>query len=91
MSIEDKVVKMNVIGKREINRGLIFERKEYFLTLQISEEGATTKPVSERKVDFSQYSGLNVGDTLGIHLYSPDRKNWFFSAEEAEQYRKRTI
>jgi len=88
MTIDEKVVQMKVIGKREGTRGLIFKKPDYVIALQIVDERATTNPTQERRVPFHQYCAVNIGDTMGVHLYSPDQKMWFFSEEEARLYQE---
>jgi hypothetical protein len=83
-----KVVQVRVIGKQEGTRGFIFKKPDYVVALQIVDERLTTRPTQERRVSFHQYCAVNVGDTMGVHLYSSDQKMWFFSEEEARLYQE---
>ncbi|MGD9276916.1 MAG: hypothetical protein PVJ67_07125 [Candidatus Pacearchaeota archaeon] len=89
MTIDEKVVEMEVIGKREGTRGLIFKKPEYVVALQLTDKSATINPTQERRVPFHQYCSVNVGDKMEVYLYSSDQEMWFFSEEEAKLYQER--
>jgi len=86
MDLESKAIKMEVIGKRERTKGLIFKRPEYLVALQIVDEAAQTRPTMQRELPFHQYSGMNVGDKVDVTIYTPNGHTWYFSREEAELF-----
>jgi len=84
MTIEDWVAKVKVIGKRE-ERSLIFGRPKYVVAFQIVDEKILRGDKTfERRCPFHQYCSMNIGDVIGVHLYSSNQKNWFFSKEKVE-------
>ena len=88
MGLESKAINMEVIGKRERTKGLIFKRPEYLVALQVVDETVTASPTLQRELSFHQYSTMNVGDNVNITMYTKNGRNWYFSREEAELFSK---
>lgn len=86
MDLEQRAIKMEVVGKRERTKGLIFKKPEYLVALQIVDEAATTRPTMQRELSFHQYSVVNIGDKIDVTMYTPNGHTWYFSRDEAELF-----
>jgi hypothetical protein len=83
MSLEKKAIAMEVIGKRERTKGLIFRKPQYIVALKVVDR--TEKLVTvQRELSYDKYCALNVGDKVRVTMYTQDKKTWFFSPEEAD-------
>ncbi|MFA5797903.1 MAG: hypothetical protein WC916_07785 [Candidatus Woesearchaeota archaeon] len=86
MDLEERTVKMQVIGKRERIKGWIFKRPEYLVALQIVDETATTHPTLQHEFSYHQYAAITTGDIIDITIYSKNGQNWYLSKGEAELF-----
>lgn len=84
MDLEQRTLRMQVIGKRERTKGLIFKRPEYLVALQMIDEAAKSHPTLQREVLFHEYSAVTVGDKIDVTMYTSNGHTWYFSREEAE-------
>ncbi|MBI2044689.1 hypothetical protein HYT23_01385 [Candidatus Pacearchaeota archaeon] len=86
MTVEQKVIDMKVIGKRE-DKSLILRRPRYFLALQnIDLDFETAQQTGEKRVEFADYCALNVGAVISVFLFSGDGQKWFYDPIDAELF-----
>jgi hypothetical protein len=68
-----------VVHKYTTKSGL---KKHYWLKVQIDGENAN----SPMKVSKDDYNASYVGETFKRHMFSPDKKHWFYTPQDAAAY-----
>jgi len=71
-----QTIKWKVIGK-ETKSGWIWG-KSYYVALEQPDTGKTTT----REVPWEQYCQVNVGEVLGLNMYTQNGYTYFFKADE---------
>ena len=89
MALEQDVVTVKVIGKRERTTGWIFKKQEYFVAIQFMSVQPKNNPTAEREVPFDRFCAVDVGDVIDVRMHSYDGHHWYFSREEAEYFSSR--
>lgn len=81
-NLEKRTVEIEIIGKTERTKGLIFKKPEYLIAFKVVDKNVTFHPIGQHELSFPQYSALKVGDKVGVTMYSKNKHTWFFSIED---------
>lgn len=84
MPIDEKFVRMQIVGKREEPHNVLFLKSKYFVQLQVIDPRAVKNPIVEREVNLDFYESRDIGDIFRLKLYSVGKGHWCFTRQRAE-------
>ena len=87
LQLEERVYPVKIISKHAIEKGIIFTKMKYYVTLQLinTYDSRTTKPQTI-KTSIDQYCNLEEGQLTTVKMYSPNGDDWYFTRDAAEAF-----